>query len=134
MSEGEIMILWLEGSYVSVRQGQFIRMAISGSSDDTLYESFVEVKVMVFVICVNFPISRFLIPVANFNLKLRASVSTELRLMLEMLTKSALPKSFQQFLLHKDINLDPNLVMWLLFILNISDLSYSAMLWYIPCF
>ena len=83
---------------------------------------------------INFPISWLLIPMANCNLKLRASVSTELRLMLEMLTRSALLKSFQQLLLHKDINLDLSLEMWLLFIQDISDLSCSAMLKDIPCF
>ena len=70
---------------------------------------------------INFPISRYLIPVANFNAKLRASVSTELRVMLEILTRSAQLKSFQKLLLHEDINLDLSLEMWLLFILNISD-------------
>ena len=49
-----------------------------------------------------------------------------------MLTRSALPKFFQQLLLHKDINLDLSLEMWLLFILDITDLSWSAVLWDIP--
>ena len=84
---------------------------------------------------INFPILWFLRPVANFSLKLRVSISIWLRLMLEMLlTRSTRPKFFQQLLLHKDINLDLSLEMWLLFILNISDLSCSAMLWDNPCF
>ena len=63
-------------------------------------------------------------PVVNFSRKLRASVSVGLRLMLEMLlTRSALPKFFQRLLLYKDVNLDLSLEIWLLFILDISDLS-----------
>ena len=72
---------------------------------------------------------------ANFSPKLRASVSVGLRLMLEMLlTRSALPKFFQRLFLHKDMNLDLSLETWLLFIVDISGLSWLAVLWDIPCF